>query len=163
MTFQDNMLVPSLGIKQFKNNAENRWMCEYACGMYRGWYWWWLTHLEGRGTKQVVESVKKAIGLLSMVQEGGGKMSASGHYEVVIKIWVAKIEWRQKELAERQKIKKWKTEESPGLRSEGGRRMKKEGGTRTRVGKTVRFTYGIGVWGGKLVADQCLAPSHSAS
>jgi hypothetical protein len=49
------------------------------CGMYRGWYWWWLTHLEGRGTNQVAGSLKKTIVLLSMVQEGGGKMSASGH------------------------------------------------------------------------------------
>ena len=54
--------------------------------MYRGWYCWWLTHWEGRGTNQVAESLKKAIGLLSMVQEGEGKMSASDHYEVAIKI-----------------------------------------------------------------------------
>jgi hypothetical protein len=55
-------------------------------------YWWWLTHLEGRGTNQVAGSLKKTIVLLSMVQEGGGKVSASGHYEVVIKICMAKIE-----------------------------------------------------------------------
>jgi len=36
-------------------------------------------------------------------------------------------------------------QESPGLRGEGGRRMKKEGVTRTRVGKTEIF---IQYWGG---------------
>jgi hypothetical protein len=41
-----------------------------------------------------------AVGLVNMVQEGGRKMCAGSHYEVVIKIWVAKIERRQKELAE---------------------------------------------------------------
>jgi len=43
----------------------------------------------------------------------------------------------------------------PGLRGEGGRRMNKEGVTRTTVGKTVRFSFSIGE--GKLVGDQCLA------
>ena len=37
--------------------------------MYRGWYCWWLTHWEGRVTNQVPGSLKKAIGLVSMVQE----------------------------------------------------------------------------------------------
>jgi len=54
--------------------------------MYRGWFCWWLTHWEGRGTNQVAGSLKKAIGLLCMVQEEGRKMSASGYYEVAIKI-----------------------------------------------------------------------------
>jgi hypothetical protein len=40
---------------------------------------------------QVAGSLKKAVGLLSMVQEGGGKMSASGHDEVAIKTWEANL------------------------------------------------------------------------
>ena len=44
-----------------------------------------------KGMNQVAGSLKKAIGLVSMVQEGEEKMSASGHYEVAIKIWVEKI------------------------------------------------------------------------
>jgi hypothetical protein len=35
-------------------------------------------------------------------------------------------------------------QESPGLMGKGGSRMKKEGVTRTRVGKTVRLSYSNG-------------------